>query len=589
MEYIPYTFADLIDIEQTRKLLEHFSESVGVSAAIIDRKGTFMITSPRWQRICTDFHRANPKTSRRCIESDTVLANELQEGKSFSLYRCRNGLTDAASPILIEGQHLANAFIGQFFIEKPDPEFFRRQAGEFGFDESAYLEAMAEVPFISREILPSILSFLSSFAVMLGSLTLKQLRRKETEIELRRAKEELQAQNETLLRYKMIAAQSRDIILFMRRADGQILEANVAAVKNYGYSRDDLLKMTIYQLRATEEMDLICRQLEEADKRGILFETVHRRSDRSTFPVEVSSRGATIGDTRTIVSVIRDITGRKRMEEELRRSHDELEIHVRERTASLTETLEKLGKVNKELREFAHVASHDLQEPLRKIQTFGERLRSTCSAKLDDTEGYYLTRMEAAANRMQQLVRDLLHLSRISMECEPLRVIDLNGIAQEVAQIFEFELTSNGGRIEIGDLPEIEANATQMKQLFQNLIDNALKFQKKDNKPHIRVHSTFCGKNDCQISIWDNGIGFENKYIDRIFAPFQRLHGHGAYEGTGMGLAICRKIVERHGGQITAKSQPGEGSIFIVTLPLRQDPKISTPDAEPAVQSRLSA
>lgn len=433
MEITNYRFADLIDFDQTQKLLQHFAESVGVAAAIVDREGTFMITSSRWQRICTEFHRANPKTARRCIESDTLLANALQEGKFFSLYRCRNGLTDAASPIIIEGHHLANAFIGQFFIEKPDIEFFRLQAKEFGYDESAYLEALAEVPTVSKEILPAILSFLTSFAVMLGGLTLKQLRQKAAEEELRKAQKELEAQNEMLRRYEMIAEQSRDIILFMRRDDGRILEANLAATKSYGYSHDELLKMKVHDLLARERVEHIAARMEEADKRGILFETVHRHRDGGTFPVEVSSRGATVGDTRTIISVVRDITERKLMEEELRRSHDELELHVRERTASLTEALEKLERMNQELAEFAHVASHDLQEPLRKIQAFGDRLRSKCCEKLDDTEKHYLARMEAAANRMQRLIRDLLNLSRIATGCEPSETIDLEEIAQEVA------------------------------------------------------------------------------------------------------------------------------------------------------------
>jgi len=444
VDTMDYSFANLIDLEQTRELLQHFAESVGVSAAIVDREGTFMITSSRWQRICNDFHRAHPRTARRCIESDTLLANDLQEGKSFSLYRCRNGLTDAASPIVIEGRHLANAFIGQFFLEEPDIETFRLQAREFGFDESAYLAALAEVPIVSRDILPATLSFLSSFAVMLGSLTLKHLRQKETEAELRKA------------------------------------------------------------------------------------------------------------------------------QDELRRSHDELELRVRERTSSLSQALDRLERMNRELTDFAHVASHDLQEPLRKIQAFGDRLRSSCGDKLDDTEKHYLARMEAAAGRMQQLIRDLLHLSRIATGCEPLRMIDLNEIAQEVAQIFELQLRSSGGRLEIGDLPKLEADATQMKQLFQNLIGNALKFQPEGARPHVRVHCTSREEKECRICVEDNGIGFEDKYCDRIFAPFQRLHGSSEYEGTGMGLAICRKIAERHGGRIKAMGRPGGGSVFVVTLPLKQ-------------------
>ena len=192
-----FNLSDLIDIDKTRQLLENFSSAVGVPAAIIDLEGTVLVTSP-WQRICTDFHRQNEIMCKRCIESDTVLANELLEGKPFSLHRCLNGLTDAASPIIIEGKHFANAFMGQFFTEKPDLEVFRRQAKEFGFDESAYLAALSEVPVIAKETLASILSFLTSFAAMTAGLGLRQLRQLEAENELKEARLKLEIQNKEL-------------------------------------------------------------------------------------------------------------------------------------------------------------------------------------------------------------------------------------------------------------------------------------------------------------------------------------------------------------------------------------------------------
>jgi PAS domain S-box-containing protein len=185
-----YTLADLIDIEKTQKLLENFFEVVGVPAAIIDLEGVVIVSSP-WHRLCADFHRTNEELRQRCVESDTILANELLDGKSFSLYRCPNGLTDAASPIMIEEKHLANAFIGQFFIQKPDLTFFRRQAKEHGFDEAAYLEALSEIPVVSENTLPSLLSFLTLFAEMVANLGLKHLRQLEIEKALRESREDL--------------------------------------------------------------------------------------------------------------------------------------------------------------------------------------------------------------------------------------------------------------------------------------------------------------------------------------------------------------------------------------------------------------
>lgn len=577
-DIMDYKLTDLIDAERTQALFSHFLDAMGIPAAIIDLEGNVLVTS-RWQRLCADFHRTNSVMRGRCIESDTVLANELLLGKTFSLYRCLNGLTDAASPIIIEGRHLANAFIGQFFTEEPDLDFFCRQAEEFGFDKAAYLEALSEIPVIPEDRLPSILAFLTSFAEMIAGMGLEQLRQLKTEKALSKAREELEEQNEVLRRYQLIAGHSRDIILFMRRDDGQIIEANAAATKAYGYDRDQLLSMTIHQIRAPGSAGLTLKQMEEADAHGLLFETVHVRRDGSTFPVEVSSRGAATGDIRTLVSVVRDITERKQMEEDLRQSRDELELHVQERTAKLSDALTRLELVNQELQDFAFIASHDLQEPLRKIMAFGDRIRARCADRLDETGKDYLLRMENAANRMQRLIRELLRYSRVAVTPETFRRVPLKAIADEVHQIFEFQLHERGGRIEIGDLPEIEADSTQMKQLFQNLIGNALKFQHGGMKPLVRVSGTREDEH-CIIQVEDNGIGFDESYLDRIFSPFQRLHPKNEeYEGTGMGLAICRKIVERHGGSITARSTPGEGTRFIVNLPLKQNNSPQTPPA----------
>ncbi|MFC1650882.1 PAS domain S-box protein [Candidatus Latescibacterota bacterium] len=185
-----YKLADLIDIEQNRNLMNSFCEAVGIGAAIIDLKGEVIIGS-RWQRICTRFHRENDETCRRCIESDTELANELEKGKRFSLYKCKNGMTDAASPIIIEGEHVANAFVGQFLLGPPDEEFFRGQAAEFGFDEQDYMKALDEVPIFDEDKIPNIMDFLVSLAEMTALIGLDRLRQKRTEEKLRKNEHDL--------------------------------------------------------------------------------------------------------------------------------------------------------------------------------------------------------------------------------------------------------------------------------------------------------------------------------------------------------------------------------------------------------------
>ncbi len=242
----------------------------------------------------------------------------------------------------------------------------------------------------------------------------------------------------------------------------------------------------------------------------------------------------------------------------------------------------ELARSNAELQEFAYVASHDLQEPLRKIQTFGDRLKTKYGEVLSDQGRDYLERMQNAAERMQALIDDLLTLSRVTTRAQPFIPINLTQVVQEVLSDLEVRIQKTGGQIEVGELPVVEVDPMQIRQLLQNLLSNALKFHRDDQPPVIKIYSQLLPEQEqrptvginsvltCQLFIEDNGIGFEEKYLDRIFNAFQRLHGRSEYEGTGMGLAICRKIVERHEGGITAKSLPGHGSTFIVTLPLQQ-------------------
>jgi light-regulated signal transduction histidine kinase (bacteriophytochrome) len=243
---------------------------------------------------------------------------------------------------------------------------------------------------------------------------------------------------------------------------------------------------------------------------------------------------------------------------------------------------QELARSNAELQQFASIASHDLQEPLRKIQAFGNRLREKYSEALSEQGCDYIERMQNAAQRMQTLIEDLLVFSRITTRAQPLVAVNLAEVTKEVLSDLEVSLQQIGVRIEVGELPTIDADPLQMRQLLQNLIGNALKFHPGDRPPCVKIYSQIMENSElqllknvadinlCQITVEDNGIGFDQKYCDRIFQVFQRLHSRSAYEGTGMGLAICRKIVERHKGSITAESMPGQGAKFIVTLPVNQ-------------------
>ena len=280
----------------------------------------------------------------------------------------------------------------------------------------------------------------------------------------------------------------------------------------------------------------------------------------------------------------RDIKAREAKGAILRESRDMLERRVAERTVELADANLELERSNRELQDFAFVASHDLQEPLRKIQAFGDRLRTTQASNFDDQGRDYLDRMHGAAGRMHTLINDLLTFSRVTTKAQPFERIDLNKIASDVLNDLETTIEQSGGRVELSELPAIDADPLQMRQLFQNLIVNALKFQKPDSDPVVKVAARNVRKDTSdsdesasnefvEITFADNGIGFDEKYLDRIFTPFQRLHGRNEYEGTGIGLAVCRKIVERHGGNLTARSAAGEGATFIATLPVNQEEK----------------
>jgi PAS domain S-box-containing protein len=268
------------------------------------------------------------------------------------------------------------------------------------------------------------------------------------------------------------------------------------------------------------------------------------------------------------VAVFDIITERKRSEEALRSAHDELEKRVLERTSDLEIMNEALRQSNIALEDFVHVAAHDLQEPLRKIMTFADRVMSIEEDCLRDQSRDYLARMTRAAGRMQSLIRDLVKYARDTSHPDHFRIMNLKEPVEEAVKDLSILLEESEGRIEIDELPDVEADKVQMHRLFINLLNNALKYH-GDKKPLIRIYTRPSSEDKFhEIHVKDNGIGFEEKYLNKIFKPFQRLHRtNSPYSGTGMGLAICRKIVEHHGGIITARSEPGKGSTFIVRLP----------------------
>jgi two-component system sensor kinase FixL len=346
---------------------------------------------------------------------------------------------------------------------------------------------------------------------------------------------------------------------------------NQGAERIFGYTTAEVLGQPLDMLLPTraaethrQHVQTFAASAAVARRMGERHDIFGRRRDGTQFPAEASISKLTSADEPVFTVILRDITERKRAEDALKTSAIKLEHR------------------NRELQEFASVASHDLQEPLRKVQAFGDLLKTEYAATLDVEGRDYLERIQNAASRMQTLINDLLLLARLGSEARPFVMVDLNRVAHEVLADLEARIVRTGGRVELGDLPTIEADPLQMRQLLQNVIGNALKFSRPEQPPLVRIRNQLIagaeprraasvpGDSCCQISVEDNGIGFDEKYLDRIFAVFQRLHGRGEYEGTGIGLAVCRRIVERHGGSITATSTLGQGTTFIITLPVNQ-------------------
>lgn len=675
------TINEIIEVSANQKLLDSFCDSVGIAAAIIDLEGKIIIGS-RWQKLCTDFHRKNRRSCEKCIKSDTILANFLKQGENYSLYRCQNGLTDAASPIVIHGQHIANAFVGQFLLNPPDINYFRQQAIVYGFDENAYLEALSKVPIIEEKNVPVIVNFLVSYAEMLAGMVLKYEKQLKSERQLLKAEQDiserkkyeaqLQKANQQIEMEKNFSdtlIKSLPGVFYLFDESIRFKRWNINFERITGYSSDEIASLSALDMFDDEDLPQITKCIKEVFEKGeskieadlltkngekipYYFTGMKFQSNNKPFIVgvgiDISSQKRVLQsmeiDSKRLLSILdgiediiyvadpetyellhaneafmenwgKEVIGKKcykilqdrdepcpfctnnlifgeyldrpyvwEFQNEINknwyRCSDKaiqwvdgrmvrFEIatdisQVKLLNASLKVKNEQLACSNKELEQFAYVASHDLQEPLRMVASYTELLQERYMGKLDEKADKYIGYAVEGAKRMQMLINDLLVLSRVNTRGKPFKPVDCSELVGKVLHGLANVIHEKQAQIHVETLPTIMGDEIQLFQLFQNFIANAIKFH-GDEQPVVKISAA--RKNLAWVfSVQDNGIGIDPEFFERIFVIFQRLHERGAYGGSGIGLSIAKKIVERHGGKIWVESEPGKGSTFYFTL-----------------------
>src|SRR5271166_3140074 len=354
-------------------------------------------------------------------------------------------------------------------------------------------------------------------------------------------------------RFSSMVEAVRDYAIIILELDGRVASWNKGAERIKGYRAEEIVGQHFSRFYTPADIanGKPERELQVATSEGRFEDEDWRvRKDESRFwaNVVVTALRDTSGKVNGFVKITRDLTARKQAEDELKRYAEDLK------------------RSNQELEHFAYVASHDLQEPLRTVSSFSQLLARRYQGKLHADADEFITFIVDGATRMQTLINDLLAFSRIGTRGDPPAPVDWEKILQAARENLEVAIAESGAVITNDPLPALVADQTQLTQLFQNLFSNAIKFRRREEAPRIHV-SAVRHDGAWQFSVRDNGIGIAPRYFDRIFIIFQRLHGREEYSGTGIGLAICKKIVERHGGRMWVESEPGTGSTFHFTIP----------------------
>ncbi|PZM85242.1 MAG: hypothetical protein DKT66_03410 [Candidatus Melainabacteria bacterium] len=576
----PQPYGDLSELNTSRIILEAVGDSLlkeilddglnllETSAAIFEANGdcALSIKASKWCRFMDERSRQlAPGDNQQAIDSGKWHCNQSCRETSMSAVAsgmpvdqpCNGGIRIFAVPI-----KAGNDIVGSINIGYGDPPKDKTMLDELAAKYETSSEELSNQsqkyhsrpPFIIEQSKKRLLSAAHLIAEIV------ERRRGKMEIQklnmmLKERIRELEPAERERLKLADIVEQSNDAI-FSVDLESNVMSWNSGAEKIYGYSQEEILGNSIYTITLddgpTPETEAI-RTMVMAGTPPKMLEAVHKRKDGVEIPVALTiSCIRNEKDKITEISVIsRDITEKRKSEEALKKFSRDLE------------------RSNNELKQFAFAAAHDLQEPLRAMANYSDLLTSRYAANLDERAVKYINRIAESSERMQALIQDLLHYSRVDTHGKPFTVVDLEEVFLSATKNLRIAIEESNAIVMASKLPKIQADRSQMLLLFQNLIGNAIKYRRKET-PQISISPTV-ENGVLTLDFKDNGIGMEEEHFERIFVIFQRLHTRDEYPGTGMGLAICKRIVDRHNGAIWVKSKPGKGSDFFVQLPLTQN------------------
>ncbi|MGI8746329.1 MAG: ATP-binding protein [Bryobacteraceae bacterium] len=560
----PELRTELLDPEGWGDVLNAYARTTKLAVALTDPEG----------RLSGACH--NPKTIWRmakqptapggtcpfCLAPDepcTAAADCLQGG-SVIIARDQAGLAHVAVPLSLGKYKLGALIAGQVFDHYPEPLPLRRIARQFGIPaQPLWQEARKQLP-VSR-------TTLRVYGQLLQSLGQAVMRQRYAVILDRKLKE-------TNRRYELLIEGAKDYALFTVNNAGCVTSWNGGAERKFGYTEVEIVGQNFARFFTPDDVQtgVPSADLQKAIRSGWAQEQRWQiRRDGTRFFCLVSLTPLADGAEGELGGMIHDITERRNAEEALLQVQKletvaVLERSVAERTQQLAETNIDLRRANEDLEQFAYSASHDLQEPLRNVTAYSELFRQMYEGKIDAQADEFLGYMINGAKRMEILVKDLLVYTQATLALGPAAAVDAKAILQRTLTGLGAAIRENDASITFEQLPTVKVQEVHLQQLFQNLIGNAIKYRKVEEAPLIQIAVERQGS-DWLFSVKDNGIGIDPRYFTQIFGIFKRLHTAEKYSGTGIGLAICQKIVERYRGRIWVESVPGTGSTFRFTLP----------------------